>query len=149
MCDDGPWLFLPKAQTKHKNNPEKIPLNRLAAEALHLDVTYLHGRRIFENWHDGEVLGDLRRKVQQAGITNLCFHDLRHSFSTALENLGVDTRTIDLLMGHKVPGIGETIDMADRAVINNCARPPRNWILTGGHCHFSCHLRPGRYAARV
>ena len=35
------------------------------------------------------------------------FPRLATFFSTALENLGVDTWTIDLLMGHKVPGIGE------------------------------------------
>jgi integrase len=148
--DDGPWLFVPKARTKHKNNPEKIPLNRLAADALRLNVTYLHGRRVFENWHDGEVLGAIfRRKVQQAGIVDLCFHDLRHSYATALENLGVDTRTIDLLMGHKVPAIGESYRHGRPGRDKQLREASQNWICTGGRCHFRCHFRPGPQAARM
>lgn len=38
---------------------------------------------------------------RRAGIKNLHFHDLRHTFGTDLANKGVDTFTIKQLMGHK------------------------------------------------
>ncbi|MDI3467449.1 MAG: hypothetical protein OJF50_006270 [Nitrospira sp.] len=106
--EDGPWLTLPKPRSPFKGNPDRLPLNRQATEALTLGVTYLHGRRIFDNFKDGQALGKAFAKlVKRCGLADLHFHDLRHTFATALENLDVGERTIDLLMGHKIAETGE------------------------------------------
>lgn len=106
--EDGPWMLLPAARTTTKGNPEKMPLNRHAAHAITTDITYLHGKRAFDNWTNGQGLSHAFTKLtSRCGIQGLTFHDLRHTFATTLENLEVGERTIDLLMGHKIPDTGE------------------------------------------
>jgi integrase len=41
-----------------------------------------------------------RKTCQRAGITNLRFHDLRHTFATRLAENGVDAFAIARLLGH-------------------------------------------------
>ena len=51
--------------------------------------------------------------VKKAGIEDLHFHDLRHSFGTRLSQKGMDALTIKALMGHK------TLMMTSRYVHHN------------------------------
>ena len=51
--------------------------------------------------------------VKKAGIEDLHFHDLRHSFGTRLSQKGMDVLTIKALMGHK------TLMMTSRYVHHN------------------------------
>jgi len=48
------------------------------------------------------------RAVENAGIKNLHFHDLRHTFATRLVQMGVDLYKVQKLMGHR------TIRMTER-----------------------------------
>ena len=41
------------------------------------------------------------RAIRQAGLTDLTFHDLRHTFASRLVMRGVDLPTVQALMGHK------------------------------------------------
>ncbi len=89
-----------------------IPLTQKAFEALkarqrergkvrsiHEDLvfTYPEGKRV--------DISDLRLAfegaLRKAEIKGFRFHDLRHSFASRLAQAGIDTYTIQTLMGHK------------------------------------------------
>jgi integrase len=99
--EDGPWLALPKPRTQMKQNPDAIPLNKFAYEALTRAGRSQQAGRIFSLWsHPHAISTAWRRARKRANIDDLHFHDMRHWFSTSLENLGVHLRIIQLLDGH-------------------------------------------------
>ncbi len=104
--DDGFWLALPPARSRLKETPSEIPLNRMARAALaHKDAS-LSNSRIFRHWND---LSAFKRRwmdvCTRAKVVNLHFHDLRHTFATWLQNLGIDYEVRQALLGHRMPGM--------------------------------------------
>lgn len=48
----------------------------------------------------GFIDGDFRRQLVAAGLPPIHFHDLRHSGATLLLSLGVEMRTVQIILGH-------------------------------------------------
>jgi integrase len=106
--DDGWWLILPASRSRLKQTPREIPLNAAAYSALRSEITHLDGR-IFRRWNADAFGTFWRRLTQGAKVTDLHFHDLRHTFATWLQNLGVPLEVRATLLGHRIHGVGETM----------------------------------------
>jgi integrase len=103
---DGYWLVLPPALTKLKGNPAEIPLNTSAVKALmDDDLPSLSDDRMFRRWDHARAFKKYwDRACTGAKIVDLHFHDLRHTFATRLQRLGVDYEVRQALLGHKMGG---------------------------------------------
>lgn len=101
---DGWWLAPSPGQTKIKGVPKLIPLNSLACEAL-FGKTARIGGRFFHQWKDGNSFKHTWMKTcERAGVHDLHFHDLRHTFTTWLTQCAVDYAVIQTLKGEPLPG---------------------------------------------
>jgi integrase len=104
--EDGYWLSLPPAASRIKGNPVELPLNRPALAALHEVLPSVTNPRVFRHWKDIRAFKKYwDATCTRAGIQNLHFHDLRHTFGTRLQRLGVDYEVRQALLGHKMPGM--------------------------------------------
>jgi integrase len=54
-------------------------------------------------WHPDSTSRAFRRICQQAGVTGVRLHDLRHYVATRLLTAGVDVRTVAGRLGHRNP----------------------------------------------
>jgi len=101
---DGWWIAPSPGQTKIKGVPKVIPVNRLAFDALYGGLARIGGR-FFGQWKDGNSFKhNWLRTCERAGVHDLHFHDLRHTFSTWLTQCGVDYAVIQTLKGEPLPG---------------------------------------------
>jgi len=101
---DGWWMAPAPGRTKIKGVPKTIPLNRLAYEALFGGLSRIGGR-FFGQWKNGNSFKhSWMRTCERAGIHDLHFHDLRHTFATWLMQCGVDYAVIQTLKGEPLPG---------------------------------------------
>ena len=103
LRDDGWWLILPPARSALKRTPRELPLNRIAWEALHTNDAS-DSRSVFDRWTSDALNKAWARTSRRANVHNLHFHDLRHTFSTNLQNLGVPLEVRAALLGHSVRG---------------------------------------------
>ena len=101
--DDGWWLILPPARSRLKQTPREIPLNPAAYQALRSPIEHVDGR-IFRRWTPAAFSIFWRRLTVDAKVVDLHFHDLRHTFATWLQNLGVPLEVRATLLGHRLPG---------------------------------------------
>jgi len=105
-------IHLPGARTKNGRSRD-VPLNGEARRVLaEREQARPEGaERVFCR-PDGSPLGNLRKAFEgachRAGIKDFRFHDLRHSFCSALAQRGVPLQTIAELAGHR------TLVMAQR-----------------------------------
>jgi integrase len=97
--DDGWWLILPPSRTRLKGTPRELPLNHLAYRALRPEVAAIEGP-IFANWSADAFGHQWHRTCKAAKVQDLHFHDLRHTFTTRLQNLGVSLEIRSALLGH-------------------------------------------------
>lgn len=104
--DDGWWLILPPARSKLKQTPREIPLNPAAYAALHGTIPHVDGR-IFRRWTPAAFSIFWKRLAKEAKVVDLHFHDLRHTFATWLQNLGVPLEVRAALLGHRLRGMGQ------------------------------------------
>ena len=88
-----------------KSCKREIPLNRIALHALKEPVPSLDDQ-IFRRWTPEALTVYFGRLCKRAKVQDLHFHDLRHTFATRLQNLGVSLEIRSALLGHKVRGAG-------------------------------------------
>jgi len=104
--DDGWWLILPPARSRLKQTPREIPLTPAAYAALRGEIAHVDGR-IFRRWTPAAFSIFWKRLVTEAKVVDLHFHDLRHTFATWLQNLGVPLEVRAALLGHRLRGFGQ------------------------------------------
>jgi integrase len=96
---DNHFLFL--KQTK-SNRPRKVPMSRFVADVL--GAIKRSGEFVFVNPKTGKPLSDLQTPFKaachKAGISDLRFHDLRHTAATYMVIGGIDLVTVKEILGH-------------------------------------------------
>jgi hypothetical protein len=65
--------------------------------------------RVFRRWNNARAFKKYWDAVcKRAKVQDLHFHDLRHTFTTWLQGLGVDYEVRQALLGHRMPGMTAT-----------------------------------------
>ncbi len=104
--EDGYWLALPPATSRLKGTPPEVPLNRVALAALHEQVSSLADGRVFRRWNHVRAFKKYWDVTsERAKLQDLHFHDLRHTFATRLQRVGVDYEVRQALLGHRMPSV--------------------------------------------
>jgi integrase len=103
---DGMWMY-PSPGSTIKGVPKEVALNSMAVEALQGDVPRISGR-FFTRWANGHPISEtFKDTCTRAGVHDLVFHDLRHTFGSWLIALGTDYVVVEKMLGHALPGTGE------------------------------------------
>lgn len=111
----------------------RVPMTDTLHDALKRmrDLRHLRGGLIFARRADGEALSiwamrdRLHRACRKAGLREVRWHDLRHSFASQLVSAGVPLRQVQEWLGHSTmmmtmryahlaPGTGDAIRALDR-----------------------------------
>jgi integrase len=103
---DGWWLILPPSQSRLKGTPPRLPLNASTLWAFKDPLPSITDGRVFRRWNNVRAFKKYWARVcELAKIQDLHFHDLRHTFTTRLQGLGIDYETRQALLGHRMPGM--------------------------------------------
>ena len=107
---------------KTQNSIRKVVIPTEAVELLveehekHPDSPYMFPSPVTGNMYHPDAIGRVHKKLlKQAGLPDIRFHDLRHTFATlALQN-GVDVKTLSSMLGHYSAGF--TLDTYTHATM--------------------------------
>jgi len=96
------WLLIERSKN---GRPRVIPMSGKVRDMLFsLCQDAACGRYVFENISTGRHILDIKRgftsAVSDAGISNLTFHDLRHTWATRAAELGVPEPVRRDILGH-------------------------------------------------
>lgn len=96
------FIFVERTKSGKVRN---IPMNSLLENTLvGLWLRKADEEYVFWNTKSGKPIQDVKKSFKsacrEAGIENLRFHDLRHTFATRLVESGVDIVTVAELLGH-------------------------------------------------
>jgi site-specific recombinase XerD len=90
---------------KGKTGRRHVQANEVAVGALKRLARYSGEKEFVSPDNDGTAKRDcrswLKDAVEEAGIKDFHWHDLRHTFASRLVMAGVDIRTVQELLGHK------------------------------------------------
>ena len=99
------WLLIEESKN---GRPRVLPMSRRVRERLRRlceDVTT--GEYVFRSIRTGERINDIKKGFVSAcglaGISNLTFHDLRHTWSTRAAECGVPESARRDILGHSSP----------------------------------------------
>ena len=71
---------------------------------FHIDIAPIDGP-IFHHWSADAFGHQWQRACKAARVQNFHFHDLRHTFATKLQNLGVSWEIRSALLGHSTKAV--------------------------------------------
>ena len=102
----GTCLIIPREQTKTKKLPLTIPLTRRAADIIRRYLESARSEHLFVSkasrpYTCAEVNRALQRAAVKAGLTDICFYTLRHTFISRLVQAGVSLPEVAALAGHR------------------------------------------------
>ena len=83
-------------------------------------------RKTFRRWNAGAFGTFWRRLTIEAKVQGLHFHDLRHSFTTWLQNLGVPLEVRAALLGHRLRSTGSDV-LGGEAMTNRYSHGGFGW----------------------
>jgi site-specific recombinase XerD len=106
-----------------------VPLNQAAVQALE-ELRKQHGGSEFVCGSAREPRRWFEPALKNAGVANFSWHCLRHTFASRLVMAGVDLRTVQELLGHKV--IAMTVRYAHLAPKHTLAAVERLDVPTVG-----------------
>jgi integrase len=91
-------------RTSKNGEPRAIPLSKRALEAVAkaMSITEnVFGEKGGWQLRVANLEYNFRAAVKRAGLKDLRFHDLRHTFATRLVQSGADIYAVQRLLGHK------------------------------------------------
>lgn len=146
----GWWLVPSPGHTKIKGVPKMVPLNSLAYEAL-FGKTPRIGGRFFHHCKDGNSFKHTwMRTCERAGVHDLHFHDLRHTFTTRLTQCGGRLRCDPDVKRRTAAWFGEILHSQFERAIAGCSNTAGS-VYEGGskrgkRCSGAsyCHLPAGQ-----
>ena len=130
---EGRVLTIVDHKTKRKAGTKRLPINEAMADVLRGEMDYLGP------WVWKGLKGEHRKYAslqnyfadvcERAGLAGVTIHDLRRSFATVGCELGYPPADMDVLIGHKLPGLQATyIHMGPEGILAEASEAVGAWI---------------------
>lgn len=131
---NGEKRTLPLTSTAEKLLKAKFKLRRL-------NCNYVFPSSVGTKIDQGNLRRAFSKARERAGIDDLTFHDLRHTYATRQVQGGTDLYKVQMLLGHKTPQMTQryahhsTDSLADTIDVLDCQREKFNTNLTQSESH--------------
>ncbi len=102
---NSPELRVSVPKTRHSIRKVTIPQQTvellIQEHDMHPDNPYMFPSPVTGTMYHPDAAGRIHKKLlKEAGIENVRFHDLRHTFATVALQNGVDIKTLSHMLGH-------------------------------------------------